>query len=574
MVTEKEVVMEKEVVAEEGPEMVQNAVGNLVEKPQYGGVLNTADAVGPRWGFSNSSRLRGYPFWWWRMTNENLAEPDGSGEYEGISGEFASYDIMTGNLAESWEVIEPDTLIFHIRQGVRWHDKPPTNGMELTSDDVVYTFVLTWGREGAMAPRTYPLLSNLKNPEESIYVHPDDPWAVVFKSVPGKLPALWEFVSNLNYIVPEALGPMEEEGFVDWWGVVGTGPIILTDYVSGSSLTWERNTNYWKNDPLHPENQLPYLDGLKTFIMADLSTQQAALRTGKLDILTKVEVEDAESISRSSPELQWRRSWGTWYGLYMRNDVAPFDDVNVRRAMMMAIDHEEITQAYYGGEAEKFWWPAYPIPEHASMYVPLEEMPEAVQELYGCHPDKAEQLLDAAGLPGPNRFTTSVIANLEEDIDLLSVVKEYWSRVGVTLEIRVKETAVQRSMATAKTYEHGYIASVSVGGQINKMQHTVPGGLSNYAMVDDPLVEKWVADISKLYFDPAAKARFVKEASPELINRAYHIRLPAPITYNAWQPWLGGYHGETSPSYMAGVTKASEYVWIDQDLKEEMTGKR
>ena len=35
---------------------------------------------------------------------------------------------ITGQLAESWDTPAPLTYIFHIRQGVHWHDKPPMNG--------------------------------------------------------------------------------------------------------------------------------------------------------------------------------------------------------------------------------------------------------------------------------------------------------------------------------------------------------------------------------------------------------------------------------------------------------------
>jgi len=49
----------------------------------------------------------------------------------------------------------------------------------------------------------------------------------------------------------------------DWHHAIGTGPFILKDFVSGSSMTLIKNPNYWAYDERHPENQLPYMDGLK-----------------------------------------------------------------------------------------------------------------------------------------------------------------------------------------------------------------------------------------------------------------------------------------------------------------------
>ena len=47
---------------------------------------------------------------------------------------------LKGHLAESWETPDQLTIIFHIRQGVHWHDKAPMNGRALTAEDVVFNF--------------------------------------------------------------------------------------------------------------------------------------------------------------------------------------------------------------------------------------------------------------------------------------------------------------------------------------------------------------------------------------------------------------------------------------------------
>ena len=57
-----------------------------------------------------------------------------------LANEFLLEDHFTGALAERWDIPDPTTYIFHIRQGVRWHDKAPMNGRELTAEDVVYNF--------------------------------------------------------------------------------------------------------------------------------------------------------------------------------------------------------------------------------------------------------------------------------------------------------------------------------------------------------------------------------------------------------------------------------------------------
>jgi peptide/nickel transport system substrate-binding protein len=44
------------------------------------------------------------------------------------------------DLAERWESPDDTTYIFHLRQGVKWHNKPPLNGRELVAEDVKFTY--------------------------------------------------------------------------------------------------------------------------------------------------------------------------------------------------------------------------------------------------------------------------------------------------------------------------------------------------------------------------------------------------------------------------------------------------
>ena len=43
-------------------------------------------------------------------------------------------------LAERWEELDDTTYIFHLRKGVKWHNKPPVNGRELVAEDIQFTF--------------------------------------------------------------------------------------------------------------------------------------------------------------------------------------------------------------------------------------------------------------------------------------------------------------------------------------------------------------------------------------------------------------------------------------------------
>ncbi|MBI4283201.1 MAG: ABC transporter substrate-binding protein [Chloroflexi bacterium] len=579
----KAVAEEKKVVAEE-----KKAVAKA-EVPRYGGTLTRAerDETNSSLDVFNPTAKVGTSKLAARMYDgavvyDRTKGPAGTGEW---LGQITWSPIASvGAMAERWEIIQPDTIIVHIRKRVRFHDKPPVNGREVTPEDWLFSYKRAY--EAPTWPywrNTYGFLSDTKNVANSIYISPEDPWALVVKALPEYLGTIWEGAISMIQIVPKEYEGMPGGTPQRWQDIVGTGPFILTDWVRGSSRTYERNPNYYRKDQFHPENQLPYIDVYKEVIIPDLSTAISAMRTGKIDQLGSASgitlgADDAEGLIRTNPELLWYKypqGGGRGPAMHMRWDVKPFDDVRVRQAMMMAINHPEIVKDYYKGNAILYYWPAVPgLSEHKDYVVPLEQMPQVVQDMFGYHPDKAAKLLDAAGYPGPNRFTTSVTvsAAMEEYLDLAAIVKSYWAKVGVTLEIDVKEAAVWEAMGNAKTHKNGYFRSTS-NQEPYKWVTTKKGIVYNYAMVYTPIVEETFAKVQAAYLDPVERARIVREATPEIASLAPLQILPLPYDYTMWQPWLKAYNGESTVDYLGGQGWTA-YIWIDQALKEQLTGRR
>lgn len=120
----------------------------------------------------------------------------------------------------------------------------------------------------------------------------------------------------------------------------------------------------------------------------------------------------------------------------------------------MAINFKSIVDNYYGGNAELLAQPVPPVPAFMNAYTPLEKLPDSTREMYEYHPDKAKQLLAEAGYT--SGFKTNVItANTAQWIDLLSIIKNYWQKVGVDLEIQQREASVWKSIQTAGKHHCG-----------------------------------------------------------------------------------------------------------------------
>ena len=556
---------EEEEAPPQGPEMVRDALGRLVEKPKYGGTFNMAWAA----DVALFDDALGHPYlaFTTMQTHDVLLQgdwaqgPAGTGKVSWAYMVWPEVEVLQGAIAETWEMPDENTLVFHIRKGVYFHDKPPTNGREVTADDVAFTLNRLWTAKTSIY---------LANPYiESIEATDDS--TVVVKSQPGKMGVIYRYAGHYPKIMPR--DAIEQFGnMAKWENTIGTGPFILVDFVSGSSATLERNPNYWDHDPLLPQNQLPYLDTIKYLIIPDLSTQLAGMRTGRIDWLPGVMWEDAASLMQTNPELKYVKNVsGAPPALMWRVDKPdlPFYDIRVRQALFMAVDHEAIANEFYGGHADIHNWPAMDIPEFADFYIPVEERSEIVGEMYSYHPDKAQQLLTEAGYP--EGFKTSVVCYTTQ-VDLLSIVKEYWAKVGVELELDVKEYGAYTGYMTSKAYDIFMSSALSSNPEMFSRDRI--GNIDNYSMIADDRIEAAYAVILENFFNAARKAEAYREIHPYMLEQAYYLVLPGPADYTFWQPWMKNYHGERYVGTWAKLFNFPEWIWIDEDLKYEMTGRR
>jgi len=531
--------------------------GQSTAGPTYGGALNLVHSSQPNvfdpvFGWDALA----YPAC---LTNEDLIEgdwakgPAGTGEAAWIHMFMPAANVQTGCLAESWELPGPNTLVYHIRKGVRFHDKPPTGGRELDAEDVAFNLKRYWGTDKCAHKMGYPFVEKITAL---------DKWTVEIKSVPGKMGPVYEFASTRSKMFPKDM--IEKFGDMsDWRNSCGTGPFVLKDYVEGGSLTFERFAGYWKKDPFRPENRLPYVDTVKLLIIPDLSTRMAAMRTGRADVLPYLSWEDAESLQKTSPQLKWINflsgGLSTIAWRVDRPDL-PFHDVRVRQALHLSLDHAAIAKHFYGGNAEVFAWPVNPSPDWMDMYTPLDALPPPLKELYEYHPEKAGKLLAEAGYP--NGFKT-VVDTVQSYVDLLSIVKNQWERVGVHLEIRVLEQGAYQAMQGGKTHEQLYIYPLNANIPF-RMMDLVPGNIRNMCMVDDPRINKAFDEITAGYFDEPGRRRLYKDLSPYLIEQCYLLALPLEKQFTFWQPWLQGYHGEMVVGHAGFWWRFANYVWIDK----------
>jgi peptide/nickel transport system substrate-binding protein len=348
---------------------------------------------------------------------------------------------------------------------------------------------------------------------------------------------------------------------------------MLTDYVPSSSVTLVKNPNYWMKDPVGSGigNQLPYLDSVRYVIIPDNSSRQAALRTGKIDVLHGVAWTDAESLKETSSELLEKKFYGTGgLAISMRTDKLelPFSKKDVRRALMMATDFETIKNDYCGGDAQILTWPIIYQKEYAEAYLPLEEAPASVQELYVYNPDKAKTLLTNAGYP--DGFKAKIVCT-PTGVDYLSIIKDMWAKVGVTLDIDPVEVGAFTGITASRQYDEMIFSGAGLVANLYIMEnlrgHIAFGNLS---YINDPQCEEAYNKMCELsVLNPIEADRVYKELMPYVLDQAWAIPYVTSASYNMWWPWLKNYHGELDLG-RSNFPKWARFVWIDQELKKSM----
>ena len=482
-----------------------------------------------------------------------------------------------GQLAESWEFSDPNVFVVHLRQNIYWQNISPVNGRKFIADDVVYDYQRLYGLGSSMKGSPYQI--GVGNWGNLISVSAIDKYTVAFKWKTSNPELILETIQAANngahIAAPE---PVQQWGDVsDWHHAMGTGPFILTDYVSSSSATLVRNANYWGYDERYPQNKLPYVDALEFLIIPDQSTALAAVRTGKIDGISGISRQLAQAMAKTHPEISQKAiPWVAGQTLDPRNDVKPFNDIRVRKAMQIAIDLPAIAQNYYGDTALP-----YPC-AMTSIYMtgvgfPYTEWPQDLKEQYTFNPTEARALLALAGYA--DGFNTNVVADNSGDMELLQIIKSYFAAIGIIMDIRPMDitswTAYVRT--NHKQDQIVYCNTGSLGmtfEPLRQLNRYTTNYVVNWCFVNDPVFNAFIttamADTNEVDI-----MKVVRDANEYEARQHYVISLLQPNLFTLIQPWFKGYSGQFDSVNASsnGPQKCSFYLsrfWIDQNLKKSM----
>jgi len=492
---------------------------------------------------------------------ESLAFPDYSvprSTYD-FKNSFIPLQYEAGKLAESWEIATDWTsYTFNIRQGVYWQNIAPMNGREFTAQDVVWNEDRDMGLGGVAAAPLYPQ-SNFPG---IVSVTATGPFTVVYGLA---APSMTLLSVILGDVMSDFMMPPEA---VQLWGNVqnpdhqiGTGPFILQDYVAQSSMTCIRNPNYYLFDPKNPKNQLPYVSEVRVLNIPDVSTAISALRTGKLSLMEAVNWQTAAATLKSSPQLQEVTSPLNGPALAYRLTVAPYNNIQVRQAIQMAIDLSTIASSYLGGTV-----PGTPTGTEAitGYCWPFAQWPTALQGTYLYNPTAAKQLLTAAGYP--NGFSTTLAISTADDSGLFQIVKSYLAAVNINVTIQVMDPTSWAAYLNGPNNtmcswtQYGWQGTFPVVNCLNNFYSKHPRTLVNGLSSQPSTAFDAIYAAAAASLDPTKYMGLIQQADMYAIEQQWQVNLLPRVSDNIYQPSLHGYQGEDRMLITDGP-----YIWLSQN---------
>src|SRR5919197_4265193 len=342
------------------------------------------------------------------------------------------------HLAERWEAPDDLTYVFHLRQGVKWHNRPPLNGRELVAEDVKFTFDRFLNEKAN-------ILRYVLEPVDRVEVVDRYTVKFVLKEPFVWLPNRLASTSGMWIIAPEVV-----EKFGDLKkpeSAMGAGPFLLERYEPNVKTVFKRNPEYFLPDQ-------PYIDGVEWLVLEDESTGLAMYRTGKIDCgpwhWWAVRQADVESLKQSHPHLMYRDFLSIVpSGITMRTDQPPFNDVRVRRAISHALDRQGIIEAVsLRGEVT----PA--IGRGLTEWsLPVDQL-GAGPKYYQYDPPEAKRLLAEAGYPKGFKTQLWVTTGLARDlVDDAQLMQGYLKEVGIEAELKPQEHGAYMSTTMQGKFE-------------------------------------------------------------------------------------------------------------------------
>ncbi len=337
-------------------------------------------------------------------------------------------------LAESYDITDGGkTITFHLRKGVKFHSGVNgfTPSRDLNADDVIWSFERMWKAEHPYAKVSggaYDYFNDMGMPDLLDSITKSDDLTVVMKLKEPNAPIIANLAMDFATIhSAEYAKFLMDKGTPEQFDQipVGTGSFSFVDYQKDAVIRYKAFDG-WAGKPK--------VDDLIFAITPDPTARYAKLKANECQIMIAPNPADLEAMGKDA-DVNLMQQAGLNIGyLSMNTTKPPFDKLEVRQALAMAIDRDSILKEVYQGAGQKA---KNPIPPTMWSY-------DDSTVDFEYNPEKAKEMLAAAG-----------VKDLQTDLWWMPVQRPYNPNAKRMAEMMQADLAKVGITATLVSYEWG-----------------------------------------------------------------------------------------------------------------------
>jgi peptide/nickel transport system substrate-binding protein len=457
-----------------------------------------------------------------------------------------SLESIVPDLASSWSLSEDGKeLTFKLRPGVKWHDGKP-----FTARDVQCTWDMITGKSDEKF-RVNPRKSWYRNLEA---VTTEGDYEVTFHLKRPQASFIALLASGWSPIYPCHVSPRDMRT-----RPIGTGPFKFVEFKPNESVKVARNSDYWKPGR-------PYLDAIEYTLMSTPATAILAFAAGKFDRAWQgiMSIPLMKQLKEHEPNAQCTVvPWNIPRQMLVNRSKPPFDNAELRRAMVLALDRRAFIDILSDGQGEIGG--AMMPPPAGSWGMP----PEVLQSLPGYTPDVAKNLAEAREIMkklgyGPDKRLAVTVTTREAPAyrDPAVLLIDQLKEIYIDGTLKSIDTTQWYPTVMRKDYAVGL--TVSENGLDDPDQQFYEnfscGAERNYTGYCSAEVDKLI-DRQSSEPDMGKRKQIVWEIERKLAEDAARPALFYPKSAACWQPYFKGHTMMVNGNYNGW---RFEDAWLDK----------
>jgi peptide/nickel transport system substrate-binding protein len=458
--------------------------------------------------------------------------------------------------AESAETEDGQTWTIKLKQGIKFHNKAPVNGKELTTDDVMFS----WGK-----------LTAPESPNVSMVSHVD------------KFEAVDDYTINVELNAPSAtfrdlladanvlhIQPTEADGGYDpRTDMIGSGPWVFEEYQPSQSIKYSKNPEWFVEGK-------PFMDGVELIITPEYQTRLSQFKAAQTTA-AGINANDVLGLQGEQGDVQWRGLQPAllsfvYFSKPERDPDAPWQDPMFRQALSMTLDRDALTDLGYnvtelkeaGLDVIETWSNLIPAGFTRWWLDPQSARQGESAKYFEYNPEEAMKIFAANGWDGTSfkwQYTTNRYGSTFNSI--AEAMGNYFLEAGLNPETEGQDYSSVYITQTFRSEFNGIAFGYEtpfpeVGGYFPRMFGDDP---ANHSRISDPVMDE-IAAKQAVELDEETRRELIYDAQVHNMEMGYYIpsQAGAGTGWTAYRPEVRGI--VQTRSYGAG-TETDPNFWLD-----------